>query len=177
MNLQERTSSFVAKNGQKIFVRHLRDNDAPLLVSVFNHMTSESRYRRFHQTVDNISPSRIWQEAQNIAQADPHYNHGLIAFVEHPMEGFLPVGAVRIVKLNPDEAEVAISIRDDFQNIGIGTKLMRLVADNAQILGYKRLVADIQNNNQAVLQVFYKLPYSVQRELEGSTSHIVVTLN
>lgn len=176
MNRKPNYYNFWSKNGQKIQVRHIRPDDAPFLVNVFNHMTSESRYRRFHQNLDNVHPSRVWREAQNIAQADPEKNRGLLAFTECPLEGKVPVGAVRIVEISPEEAEVAISIRDDFQNLGIGTQLMRLMADEAEFLGYKVLVADIQNDNPAIWEVFSNLPYAVERTPKGSYSDIVVKL-
>ena len=174
---KEHLFSFPSKSGPKIQVRPLRADDAPLLVDVFNHMTSESRYRRFHQTLDHVPTSRIWAEAKNIADADPARNRGLLALTEIPDEGVVPVGAVRIVETIPGEAEIAISIRDDFQNQGIGSRMMRLMADEAKAVGYHRLVADIQNDNQAIWRVFNKLPYRVLRSAKGSYSEIVMFLD
>lgn len=169
--------SFRTKSGQKILVRPLEPDDTSLLVDVFDHMSPESRYRRFHQTLDHVSTSRIWQEAENITQADPDRSRGLLALAELMGERTVPVGAVRFVETTPCEADVAISIRDDFQNQGIGTQLMFLMADEAQFLGYHRLVAGIQNDNPAIWQVFNKLPYKVTRLPVGSYSDIVITLN
>lgn len=177
MVVKENTYSFCSKSGEKILVRQLRSDDTHLLVDLFDHMTSESRYRRYHQTLDHVSPSRIWQEAQSIAQADPDLNHGLLAFVDDPGKGAVLVGAVRFVEASPSEAEVAISVRDDYQNQGIGTRLMRLLAGDAEVLGYLQLVADIQNDNPAIWQVFNKLPYKVVRSPNGHCSNIVIKLN
>ena len=174
---KENNYHFFAKDGQKIEARSLRPADAPLLVDIYEHMTAESRYRRFHQTLDHIPDSRIWQEAQNIAQADSAHNRGLIAFIQCPDGGVIPIGAVRLVETGPEEGEVAISIRDDFQNKGIGTQLMRMMVDEAQFLGYRKLVASFQNDNPAIWQVFNKLPYDIKRTAAGSYSDIVITLN
>lgn len=168
--------SFFSKNNQRIWVRPIQAEDAPLLVNVFNHMTPESRYKRFHQTLDNVPDSRVWQEAENIAHANPQLNRGLLAFADSQEKGLVPVGAVRIVELNPQEAEVAISIRDDYQNQGIGSHIMRLMAEEAQKLGYHKLVADIQNDNVAILKIFQGLPYDMQRLPQGSSSEITIRL-
>ncbi|MDX1412943.1 MAG: GNAT family N-acetyltransferase [Candidatus Promineifilaceae bacterium] len=176
MMKKENVYHFPSKSGQKIWVRPLRADDAPLLVDLFNHMTSESRYRRFHQTLDHVPTSRIWAEAKNIVDADPARNHGLVATADVPDEGNVPVGAVRIVETSPGEGEIAISIRDDFQNQGIGSHMMRLMTDKARALGYRRLIADIQNDNQAIWRVFNKLPYQVMRSARGSYSDIVIFL-
>lgn len=89
----------------------------------------------------------------------------------------VPIGAVRFVETSPEEAEVAISIRDDYQNKGIGSRLMRLLVDEAQILGYRHLIAGIQNDNPAIWQVFSSLPYEVKRSPKGYCSDIVISLN
>lgn len=173
---ENQTNAFRSKTGQLIHVRPLEADDAPLLVDVFNHMTSESRYRRFHQTVDHVSDGRKQQEAENIAQADPERNWGLIAFANTASEQNVPIGAVRIVQTERRVAEVAISIRDDFQNMGIGSQLMSMIANEAERMGFERLVADIQNDNVAVWRVFKKLPYEVMRIPEGATSKITISL-
>ncbi len=177
MVVKEYTHSFCSKSGEKILVRQLRPDDTPLLVDLFDHMTSESRYRRYHQTLDHVAPGRIWQEAQSIAHADPDHNHVLLAFDDVPGEGAVLIGAVRFVETSPFEAEVAISVRDDYQDRGIGTQLMRLLAGDAEALGYLRLVADIQNDNPAIWQVFNKLPYKVSRSPNGHCSGIMIELN
>lgn len=176
--MNEKTAySFLSKEGRKIWVRSLMSGDGPFLVSLFDHMTPESRYRRFNQSLDHVPKNRIWQEAESIAQADPQSHRGLIAFANHPREEHVPVGVVRIVALNENEAELAISIRDDYQNQGIGSKLVRLMTAEAQQHGFRKIVADIQNENEAILNVFNKLPYDVQRIPQGSTSDIIITLN
>jgi acetyltransferase len=176
MIYQQQDTTFHSAAGHLIHVRRLQFDDAPLLVDIFEHMTSDSRYRRFHQTLDYVSASRMQQEALQIAHADPEKNRCLIAFTDLPGRSGMPIGAVRFVYTGPQEAEVAISIRDDFQNMGIGTQLMQLLAEEARMMGFSRLTADIQNDNLAIWHVFKSLPYPVHRSPDGSFSTIVITL-
>lgn len=176
MNAVNIIDSFSSNAGHLIHVRPIRFEDAPLLVEIFEHMTSESRYRRYHQTLDHVHPSRVQREAINIAQADPSTNWGLIAFTDLPDRKSVPIGAVRFVRTAQHEAEVAISICDNFQSLGIGTRLMHMLAETARDMGLHRLVADIQNNNPAIWHVFKNLPYNILRKPEGITSTIVITL-
>jgi len=177
MKTQASTTTFISTAGHLMVVRPIRPDDAPLLVEIFEYMTAESRYRRYHQTLDHVSAKRVWKEALNIANADSNNNRGFIAFTDLPNRRNVPVGAARFVRTGPEEAEVAISIRDDFQNLGIGTQLMRLLAEEAHALGYRRLIADIQNDNPAIWHVFKSLPYHIIRSPEGSNSNIIVSLN
>jgi L-amino acid N-acyltransferase YncA len=71
---------------------------------------------------------------------------------------------------------VAISLRDDFQNLGIGKMLMRRLAFAARDQGYRTLTASIRNDNPAIWRVFNSLPFAVQRVVEGSSSEIEVDL-
>jgi len=173
---QQQTTTFHSSAGHLIHVRHLQPSDAPLLVDIFEHMTSESRYQRYHQTLDHVSANRVQHEALQIAQADPNKNRCLIAFTDLPGRTAVPIGAVRFVQTNPQEAEVAISIRDDFQNMGIGTQLMQLLAEEARVMGFRQLTADILNDNQAIWRVFNRLPYPVLRSPDGTNSNLIISL-
>ena len=176
MKVKDKTVTFRSRADHLVQVRPMRFDDAPLLVDIFEHMTAQSRYRRFHQTLEHVNPDRIRQEAINIAQAETSSNWGLIAFADLPDRQNVPIGAVRFVRTAPYEAEVAISIRDDFQNVGIGTQLMHMLAEAAHKMGLQRLVADIQNDNPAIWYVFKSLPYHVHRLPEGVCSNIVISL-
>ena len=176
MQVEDKTVTFRSRADHLVQVRPMRFDDAPLLVDIFEHMTAQSRYSRFHQTMDHVNPSRVRQEAINIAQADSSNNWGLVAFADLPDRQNVPIGAVRFVRTAPYEAEVAISIRDDFQNMGIGTQLMRMLAEEAHKMGLHQLVADIQNDNPAIWYVIKSLPYHVHRLSEGVYSNIVISL-
>lgn len=175
-NRQEQFITFYSLAGHLLRVRPLRSEDAPQLVAIFENMSPESRFRRFHQTMDNVSPARVREEAMNIVQADSERNWGLIAFTDDGRQQNVPIGAVRLVRSGAHEAEVAISVRDDFHNLGIGSQLMLMLATGAREMGILRLVADIQNDNPAIWHVFKKLPFSVKRVSEGTHSHIIVDL-
>ena len=79
MHSEEQTTTFHSRAGHSIRVRPLQHDDAPFLVDIFENMTAESRYKRFHQSLNHVSTNRIWTEANNIAQADPERSWGLVA--------------------------------------------------------------------------------------------------
>ncbi len=177
MQTPQNNHDFRSKQGQLVHVRQMAADDAPLLVDIFNHMSSDSRYKRFNQTLDSVVPNRVWEQALLIAQADPDKCQGLIALVDMPGQPAMPIGAVRFVETAPGEAEVAISLRDDFQNMGIGTQLMRLLALKARARGYRILTASIRNDNPAIWRVFSRLPFKVTRTPESSFSEVTIYLD
>ncbi|NJN55438.1 MAG: hypothetical protein HC804_12190 [Anaerolineae bacterium] len=78
--IAEQQLQFETINGAQLTARPLTTSDAPYLVDIFEHMSPESRYRRFQQTLDNPNPKQIWEEAQKIAQLDDEQQGGFIAF-------------------------------------------------------------------------------------------------
>jgi RimJ/RimL family protein N-acetyltransferase len=177
MNTYQFDSSFKVKNGCTIRVRQLLPGDTTHLVDIFDHMSSESRYQRFNQTLDRVVPEKVWREAFQITNTDPARSQGLIAFAAKTPEYAAPIGAVRYVETAPGVAEVAISIRDDFQNMGVGKRLMLLLALHAKKIGYHLLTGSIRNDNPAIWKVFKSLPFEVARTPEGSYSEVTVNLD
>jgi acetyltransferase len=177
MNMDEMVYMFHAKDGTMIGVRHMRFDDAIYLFDLFENMSSNSRYQRFHQAADHLRPSHIWREAEAIAHIKMPKQNGLIAFADLPGQANAPVGAARYICMGDGRADTAVSIRDDMQNKGIGTKLLDLLAEEARQNGIQQLVADVLNSNKGIVRVLQKLPYEITRHPEGAYSTLVIHLD
>lgn len=169
--------TFTTKDGQQIQVRPMLPEDAPYLVDLFENMSQISRYRRFNQALEQVEIDRIWLEAEQIAQGVAVNSYGLLAFTSRPNRPEVPVAGVRYVKISPSQAEVAVSVRDDMQGLGIGSKLMALLVDEARRRGIKSLVGSIQNDNQPVWSILKKLGYGIIRQPEGSSTFVTIYLD
>ncbi len=170
-------TSFSTRNNIQVKVRFLQTDDAPLLLDIFDHMGEESRYQRFNQSVENLSQKRIQDEANHIVDTTTANGSGLIAFADLPHQGEVPIAAARYVHISPDKAEVAMSVRDDFQGQGIGTILFNLLLEEAKKRGLSSLVGMLQNSNTGMWIVFDRVPYKVTRVLDGFVSEVEVHLN
>ena len=170
--------SFETKSGHEVRIRPIEPNDTPLLVDIFEHMSPESRYRRFLQTLDHISDTMIWREAERITHHDPETSQGLIAFMDMGDDIDVPIAAGRYVRFPQDHlvAETAVSVRDDLQGQGLGTYLLQLVAEEAREAGVIQLVATIQNENKAIWGALKHLPYPINKKTEGSFTDVYVDL-
>jgi acetyltransferase len=174
MKMKSITEQFETKAGTLIWIRPLLPEDTPYLVDLFEHMGADSRYSRFHQPLDSITPERIWEEAENIAHTPMQV--GFIAFADLPDQPEVAVGAVRYVCLGDGVAEAAVSVRDDMQGQGIGTQLMSLLAAEAKNQGMIRLTANIQSANKAIIRVLNRLPYPHTRTTLGPDSEVALDL-
>lgn len=148
--------------------------DAPYLVDLFENMGSDSRYNRFLQLVDHVEMERVWEEAENIAQTTVGASYGVVAFADLPARDDAPVAAARYVMISSAQAEIGVSVRDDMQNKGIGTALLRLLVDHATANGVVQLIGTVQNNNGAMLSILSKLGHRMERQSEGSYSQFTI---
>ena len=176
MNDNNWIKTFPAKDGTGIRVRRIGPQDVENLIDLFDHMGPESRYRRFHRSLENPPVDQVRAEAARIANADPAEQMGLIAFADLPDEPAAPIGVARYVRTGPKTAEIAMSIRDDCQSQGIGTRLLQLLVEEARADGLETLTGDILNENEAIWVVIKRLPYAVVRRPEGSFSAVEVDL-
>jgi acetyltransferase len=168
---EQTMTTWQTKDGRSLHIRPMQHDDAPLLVTIFEHMSSDSRYRRFHQPVDNLSEARILEEAGEIVATVPDTGFGLIA-----LAGDIAVGAARYVIFAEGRAEAAVSIRDDYQNGGLGTQLVTLLAQEAQKRGIQYLTAEVQANNKGALRVLEKLPFPCTQDLDGPIIQVEIDL-
>ncbi|MCB9418246.1 MAG: GNAT family N-acetyltransferase [Ardenticatenaceae bacterium] len=162
--------SFETKTGIVVRVRPLLPEDAPYLVDIFEHMSADSRYRRFHQPVNHLSPERIWAEAESIAHTPEQV--GFIAFADLPGDPGTPVGAVRCVCLGDGKAETAVSVRDDMQKQGIGSHLLSLLVKEARNHGVTKLLATIQSSNRSIIHILNRMPYAYTRKSIGPDTEL-----
>ena len=158
--------TFLTKNDMVVRVRPLLAEDAPYLVDLFENMSQDSRYSRFLQTLDNIDMERVWSTAEQIAQGVAVNSHGLLAFCDTAERPDVPVAAARYIRLDSGQAEIGISVRDDMQGIGIGSRLMGLLIDDGRAEGIQEMVAVIQNNNVVVWRLLRGLGYPITRRQE-----------
>lgn len=141
--------SFRTEKGLLVELRPMTSEDAPYLVDIFEHMSPQSRYQRFHQPLTHPDPGWIAEQARELATIDPP-GKGWLAFADLPDQPSAPVGGGRFVVVEPGVAEVALTVRDDLQGQGIGTQILLKMIEDARAAGITKLVAMVQASNRAV---------------------------
>ena len=69
------------------------------------------------------------------------------------------VGVARCIRLpvDPNMAEVAVTVLDAYQGCGLGTLLLGLLSQAAAATGIRRFRAYVQEDNEAMLRIFRDL--------------------
>jgi GNAT superfamily N-acetyltransferase len=169
--------SFQSKAGMHIKLRPLKPEDAHHLVDLFNHMGPTSRYLRFNLALTNPDPDLVWTEARRLARIDPDRDGAWLAFCELPDQPDAPVAGVRYMRLNGNAAEASLAVRDDMQNQGIGTALLRFLVEEARAAGIEQLVATVQRGNRALWQLLAHADIQIKYESEGGYTTMTADLN
>jgi GNAT superfamily N-acetyltransferase len=130
----------------KILVRQITPADAAGLRDAFDHLSLESRRRRFHSAGVRLTNA----DAERLASVDHRKTDALAAI--DPADGRI-VGVACYVALprEPGVAEIAVAVIDDWQGRGIGRELMHRLREPANANGFDRLVAYVDPDNQLVL--------------------------
>ncbi len=77
------------------------------------------------------------------------------------------LAAGRLTRLaNPEEAEFAMLVRDDFQRRGLGLHMLKKLLQFGRDEGIKRVVAYMLPENRGMIRVSEKLGFRFEREDE-----------
>jgi GNAT superfamily N-acetyltransferase len=168
--------TFNSKGGRRIELRRLRKEHAHYLVDLFHHMGPESRFLRFNVPLNNPDPDLVWAEAQRMADVEPDRGRAWLAFTDLPGQPQAPVGGLRFIRTSETAAEASLAVRDDLQNQGIGTGLLRFLLEQALEAGLMRLTATISRANRPLFHLIRSSGLDVELEPEGSMTTVTVHL-
>ena len=158
-------------DGRTITVRPIQPWEAHLVDEVFERMSEQSRYARFLSPVPKLTAAM----RKALAAVD-HDRHG--AWVAE-VDG-TAVGIGRWVRYagDPERAELAFEIADEFQGRGVGTVLLRVLVAAAQRADVARLECTVAPGNERAIALSRKLPSGTWRWEDGlivGTIHVPAT--
>jgi RimJ/RimL family protein N-acetyltransferase len=127
-----------------IEIRPLGRDDRSAFARFFERLSTDSRYLRFFAPMPTL-PERT---LDMMVEADGH-RHGALA----AWQGGELIGEARYVAFADESAEVAVTVRDDWQRRGIGTTMMlRVIADAARN-GFCRVTATSLAENRGIRKI------------------------
>jgi GNAT superfamily N-acetyltransferase len=140
------------RDGSRVRLRQGQSQDRELLVRGFARLSDESRYRRFLVAMPELSEAMV----RYLTEIDHHDHEAIIALDEETGEG---IGVARYVRDSerPDVAEVAVTVIDDWQQRGLGTLLLEVLAARARKEGVKSFTALMLASNQEMMEVLEHL--------------------
>jgi len=158
------------RDGSCVTVRPIRPQDAEPLRAGFERLSEESRYRRFLSPMQELSGPML----RYLTEVDHHDHEALVAV---GADGTI-LGVARSVRSrsDPQVAEAAVTVADDWQGRGMGTALFGLLADRARAQGISRFTALMLATNREMLDLFEDLgPVRILERASG-TVELEITL-
>ena len=147
----------VLRDGSEVLIRQVHRGDAELLADGFARLSVESRRLRFLTGKSELSPA----ELRYFTEVD-HHDHEALAALNH-IDGS-GLGIARYIRSaeDPEAAEVAITIIDDWQGRGLGTELLTQLTDRARQEGIRRFTALVAAENVAVAELLRNVTADVR---------------
>ncbi len=155
---------YVEIRNKEYLFRPMKPTDEELLKDLFYSLSEESRYKRFMSARKDMPHER----RQEFVQIN-YKKEMAIVVIDPDIEGphrMVGVGDYRI-KEGQNVAEVSLMIRDEYQNKGIGTRLLEYLTMIAQDQGLYGFTAEVLADNQKMLKVFQKMGYDIDKRREG----------
>jgi GNAT superfamily N-acetyltransferase len=142
------------RDGTLILVRPIRYDDKRLLEAELRNLSQSSVQRRFL----TAKPRYTRSELRYLTEVDG-WNHVALVAESPTQAGRRILGVARYVRHrdDPEKAEVAIDVVDDFQGRGLGTLLVEELGRRARMRGISRFTATMASENIPAQRLFRRL--------------------
>ena len=150
-------------DGTDVSVRPIRPEDAEIEQDFVQNLSAESKYFRFMQSVDKLTPLML----ARFTQIDYDREMALIAVTNEHTPNAHILGVVRYVS-NPDKqsCEFALTVADDWQKRGIGRQLMQRLMTVARDRGIEIMEGEVLSNNSKMLRLCERLGFRAARNAD-----------
>jgi acetyltransferase len=155
--LKEYRENFRAKNGDTVNVRFVEQGDREELKSYIRSMSERCRDNRFLSASSELPPSQF--DRFICLGEDNCFTLVATTWVD----GCEAIIGEACYALHPDtlSVECSLSIGDPWQEIGIGTGLLRSVESRTASIGVRRIFGDVLRSNKFMIRLARKCGYAV----------------
>ncbi|KUK44853.1 MAG: GNAT family N-acetyltransferase [Methanothrix sp.] len=150
------------KTGLNILLRPVKIGDEPLMKDFFYALSNDSMYRRFMSVRMDMPHERL-QEFGIVNYANRMM---ILAIVEgDSRETIAAIGQYEINE-KMHTAEVALVVKDKYQNMGVGHDLLSYLTSLARRGGLLGFTAEVLVENKPMLNLFKKMGFDTEKRSE-----------
>ncbi len=143
------------RGGFRFHVRPACPEDDGTVAEFFTHVTREDLRFRFLTGLNTVGPAQV----RTLTHVDHRWTEDFLAFTE---DGSMMIATAMLAcDASFDRGEVAITIRKDFKQHGIGWALLAYVAHCAEAKGVRVLESIESRDNHAAIEVERDLGFTV----------------
>lgn len=161
------------RDGARVTIRAIRPDDKAALLTLFDRLSPETIYYRFHGAKKRLSR----RELIYLTELDFHRKAALVAALGAGADERI-VGVARYA-LDPQSsvrrAEFALTVEDAHQGRGIGRRLLEHLARLARAEGFEELEAFVLADNLPMIRLLERSGRVLRRSAEARVCHLVLT--
>ncbi|WP_436792081.1 bifunctional acetate--CoA ligase family protein/GNAT family N-acetyltransferase [Yinghuangia sp. YIM S10712] len=157
----------LAADGTMLRLAPAATSDEPSVRALFERLSPESLHMRFF----GGSQRAATDTARRICAVDAPGAGALLAW-----HGGAAIGAAEFYSTAPGEAELAVTVADDWHHRGVGTLLIEHLIDVARAQGVRFWTADVLSGNRAMLRVLQDMGLPLHRTVKSGVVTAVIPL-
>jgi RimJ/RimL family protein N-acetyltransferase len=160
------------RDGRSVTIRALKPEDRSAMLSAVGRVSAQSLYRRF------FGPKRRFTEKETdfFVNVDFVKHVALVASLDESGRTTI-VGGGRYIVTQPETAELAFAIVDEYQGQRVGTALLRHLVLIARASGLRQLVAEVLPENAPMLALFRKFGFTSAKRGGDAAVHLTLNLS
>jgi RimJ/RimL family protein N-acetyltransferase len=178
--LQPRTSyrtdheKRITTGGGDLLLRPIRETDEDRVHDLFYELSPDTVYKRWQ----TVAPAMHHRDLMRYLEVDD-VDHVAIVAETRPTQTEPELVGVARYHTEPATgmADVAIVIRDDWQNKGVGTAMLEHLADIGERNGIAGFTATVLATNAAMMHVFRKVWRKATARLDGNVCTVEMPLS
>ncbi len=144
-------------DGTDLTIRPIRPEDAEMEQDFVRGLSAESKYFRFMDALQELSQTMLVR----FTQIDYDREMALIAVLQQDSRE-KELGVCRyIASADGQSCEFALVVADEWQNKGIGNKLMNCLFDAARAKGIGVMEGEVLKANHAMLELVRRLGFEI----------------
>jgi len=157
--------------GLQILLRPVKISDEPLLKDFFYSLSDNSLYRRFISLRKDMPHERL----QEFVIIDYAKEMTILATIKEAEKEIVVAVGQYGKNEGTHAAEVALAVRDDYQNQKIGTELLSYLTYLAKREGLLGFTAEVLVENRPMLHLFEKMGFDIQKRSEQGVYELKMT--
>ncbi len=155
-------ATYLLKSGTEIYFRPIHPTDEPLMRDLLYDLSKETLYYRFMSHNQHFGQ----REIQNFVYVDHRKDVAIVGTLpEAHGDDIVAVGRYYLDE-RTNRAEVAFVIRDEWQNMGLGTFMFKHLITLAKASGISGFTAEVLRDNRRMQAIFNHSGYKVQSSVE-----------
>lgn len=159
------------RSGLSLLLRPVKMGDEPLMKDFFYALSSQSMYRRFMYARMDMPHKRL-QEFGVVDYADRMM---ILAIVKGDnRETIAAIGQYEINE-KMHTAEVALVVKDEYQNMGVGHDLLSYLTRLARRRGLLGFTAEVLLENRPMLNLFKNMGFDMEKRSEEGVYELRMT--